>query len=173
MTPLQITLTVIFSIIGLYLLLVIVDIIFVFVFKKIFIKHDKGITVLLTTKYDLIKRLIDALNSIHISVEFKYIKMLQDINIQSFSNKTSKETIQYKNDLNMIKENLFSLIRNHEVASKHKEIAKFKNDLHELELNYRSLVIMFNNDVLGYNYWIKFLPTRYIWKNAKEKEFIQ
>ena len=173
MSALEITLTVILSIVGVYLLLVLVDIIFVLVFKKIFKKHDKTITVLLTTKYDIIKRIIEQLNSLNISVEFKYIKMLQDINIKSFSNKTSKETVEYKNNLNLIKENIFSLIRNNDIASKHKELGKMKNDLQELELHYRSLVIMYNSDVLGYNYWIKFLPTRYLWLKAKDKDFIQ
>ena len=54
------------------------------------------------------------------------------------------------------------------------EFVQNKNNVNELDVQYRNNVIMYNADVLGYNYWIRFLPCRFIFQmfKIKKKEII-
>ena len=67
----------------------------------------------------------------------------------------------------MLRDELVYLAEQNERLSKHGEIRQAKNNITEMDANYRNLIAMYNADAIGYNYWISFIPTRYIYKLLK------
>lgn len=163
----QIVLLVIGIIAGLYLLLVVMDVIFVLTFRKIFIKHNKALEVFLHYKYDNIKKLLTILDKYNVRIGDKYLRMFDEINPDCFSNQESKLCLEARTSLSMLRDELVYLAEQNERLSKHGEIRQAKNNITEMDANYRNLIAMYNADVLGFNYWISFIPTRYIYKLLK------
>ena len=50
------------------------------------------------------------------------------------------------------------------------EIETLISNINENDECYRSRIVNYNSNVQGFNYWIKFLPSRFIFKIAKIKE---
>lgn len=169
MQPYQIALLILGIIVGVYLLAVVIDFLFVSFFLRTLKKHAKALAVMLQTKFDNIKKLLDVLNKYSISVDFKYIKMLTDINPKCFVKIESSECSIARSSLSYLRDELVFLAKSDEKLSKHSEINSAINNITEMDNNYRILVATYNADVIGYNYWIHFLPTRYIYKLAKTK----
>ena len=159
----QIVLLVFGIIFGLYLLLVIMDVVFVLMFRRIFIKHNKALEVFLHYKYDNIKKLLTILDKYNVRIGDKYLRMFDEINPDCFSNQESKMCLEARVSLSMLRDELVYLAEQNERLSKHGEIRQAKNNITEMDANYRNLIAMYNADVLGFNYWISFLPTRYIY----------
>ena len=147
---------------GLYLLLMILDLIFVFSFRSIFKKHNTALGVMLHTKYDNIKKIIELLNKLNITIPFEYIEVLNSIDANSFKDQELPECVKARNDLAYLKNELVFMIKNDEILSKNLELKRAMDAVVEMDSNYRTLVAMYNADVLGYNYWINFLLTRYL-----------
>lgn len=162
MTGLEITLLVIGIVGGLYLLLVILDVIFVLSFRSIFKKHNTALGVMLHTKYDNIKKMLELMNKYEITVPFKYIELINGIDFNSFRDQELPECVKARNDLAYLRNELVFLAASNENLTKNGELKRAQNAITEMDSNYRTLVAMYNADVLGYNYWINFLPTRYI-----------
>lgn len=165
----QVFLLVLGIIVGLYIILVIMDCIFITVFRRIFIKHNKALEVFLHYKYDNIKKLLDLLDKYNVRIGDKYLRMFEEIDTNSFSDQESQLCLEARTSLSMLRDELVYLAEQNETLSKHGEIRQAKNNITEMDSNYRNLIAMYNADVLGYNYWINFLPTRYIYKLFKVK----
>ena len=60
------------------------------------------------------------------------------------------------------------IIPNRELVYNMSELSKAGN-VEEAEKLYRQHVVLYNADVLGYNFWISFFLTRYIYKILKRK----
>jgi hypothetical protein len=78
--------------------------------------------------------------------------------------------LEARNDLTYLRNELVLLTNSTENLSKNLELKRAKDAIIEMDANYRTLVAMYNADVLGYNYWINFLPTKYIKYIFKLKE---
>lgn len=170
MGPVEITILVVSIVLGLYLLLFIVDSIFVFAFRKIFNKHNMALGVILHTKYENIKKMVDILNKFSVNVPYKYIETLNSIDATCFRDQELPECIKARNDLAFLRNELVYMVTTIETLNKNNELIRAKESITELDSNYRSLVAMYNADVLGYNYWINFWPTRYVKFICKFKE---
>jgi len=165
----QIVLLVLGIILGLYILLFIMDVVFVLMFRKIFIKHNKALEVFLHYKYDNIKKLLTILDKYNVRIGDKYLRMFDEINPDCFSNQESKLCLESRTSLSMLRDELVYLAEQNERLSKHGEIRQAKNNIIEMDANYRSLIAMYNADVLGFNYWISFFPTRFFYRLLKVK----
>jgi len=172
MEPWAIAVLVISIIIAIYLMIIVVDIVFILIFRTIFKKHDIAVKITLMRVYDNVKTLIDILVDFKVPLSFKYIKMFQDINPKCFDCPTCKECRVARETFGVIKNEVKFVLNDNPDVAKHSEITLAINSIKETDLNLRSLVGMYNADVLGYNYWIHFLPTRWIWKKAKPKDMM-
>ena len=165
----QIALTILGVIVGIYIILVLLDLIFILSFRTILNKHSRALAVFLQTKYDNIHRLIDILNKYGKTLDFKYIKMLTDINPKIFLTLDAPECKVARDNLCFIRDELVYIVGQDELLSKHNEVKNGLNSITEMDANYHILVASYNADVIGYNYWVHFLPTRYIYKLLKTK----
>ena len=170
----QVTVLIVGIVVGLYILLVATGATFILVFRSIFKKHNTALGIMLRTKYDNINKLVEVLNKNNVNVPFKYIEMINGVNPNSLINQETEECKKARNDLAYLRNELVFLISSDVKLTKNMEIIRAKDAITEMDANYRTLVAMYNADVLGYNYWINFLPTKYIRYifRLKEKQII-
>ena len=130
-------------------------------------KHDNAIRILIRSR-------IDTLNNLKKALVEKGLPLEKDpqTDVTSLSLKRSlafenEEFVSIKSALSLAESKILSYIT---PDMEDECIIRLKEDLNQLNNAYRSNVIMYNADVLGYNYWIKFLPTRYIYLIFRKKE---
>ena len=171
----QIILIVLMGILGIYILFVICDLIFVFSFKTILKKHDKSLTIVLAIKYENIKKLYEIMKSLNVSFDKQILDDLYSIELSDFENQASEKCFIARKKLSNLKEHAMFISSTHPTINKHNEFILAKQNVLENEDVYRIKLAMYNADVLGYNYWIRFLPTRFIFLlfKVKQKDLIQ
>ncbi len=166
----EVTLLVIGIVFGTILLFAITDVTFILSFRSIFKKHNAALGLMLHVKYDNTKKLIDCLNKNQVNVPYRYIEVVNRIKTESFANQESQDCLNARNDLTYLRNELVLLTNSNEALSKNMELKRAKDAIVEMDSNYRKLIAMYNADVLGYNYWINFLPAKYIKYIFKLKE---
>ena len=166
----EITLLVIGIIFGTAFLFAATDAIFILTFRKIFMKHNAALGLMLHVKYDNTKKLIDCLNKNKVEIPTRYYEVANRIQTESFNNQELPACLEARNDLTYLRNELVMLTNSSEALSKNLELKRAKDAIVEMDANYRTLVAMYNADVLGYNYWINFLPAKYIKYIFKLKE---
>ncbi len=167
---LQITLIVVAAIVGLWILLLIVDLIFVGFFKSIFKKHKKAMTVILYSKLENMEKLFAILKQSGIKIDERLTKMLSEINVEDFQEPNMDKFEKSKNTLSYLKDEIMFIANQNPELNSNPDFIQAKNNVLESDAIYRSNVVMYNADVLGYNYWIRFLPCRFVFKMFKVKK---
>ena len=158
----NITLTIITIIALVWVALLLFDLFFVFFFNTILKKHSKAMIVILNTKYENTKKLYEIIQSYQVPIDDKILQELNRINTSAFSKPDSKEGEEVRNILSYLKdEAMFIANKNKDLLNK-ADFQIARNNVLELDTQYRNDIAMYNADVLGYNYWISFLPCRFI-----------
>ena len=171
---LEIALIVVGTIIGIWLLCLIVNLIFVGSFSSIFKKHRKTIPVILYTKLDNLKSIISIFNQSGVVFDNRLLALLNDIDQNDFIDPASEIFEKSKNTLSYLKDELFFVASTHPELNGDDEFVQLKQNILDCDNLYRNTVLMYNADVLGYNYWIRFFPCRFIFLlfKVKQKEII-
>ncbi len=174
LTSLDIFLIVIASICGLEIILSLVGLLFVLAFKSILKKHTKALRVILYTEYDVIDKLIKLLKEDKASVDENILATFNRIKLEDFDKIDSVQCLESRKTLFYLRSELLSIGNSNELIKKDNRFIECKNSILELDKVYRNSIAMYNADVLGYNYWIMFLPYRFIYKifKIKKKEII-
>lgn len=170
MEPYEIVIIVIASIVGLWLLLFFVDLIFVLGFFRIFKKHKKAITVVLYTKLENMRKLFSVMKQSGIKIDDRLVKVLNEVNENDFADPSSAEFDKSKNALSYLKDEIMFLANQYPDLNSNIDFIQAKNNISESDLIYRNNVTMYNADVLGYNYWISFVPCGFVFKLFKLKK---
>ena len=173
--PLKITLIVVGILAGLWLLLLIVDLIFVGSYLTIFRKHKKAMTVILYAKLENLKKLISIMKQSGVDADNRIVMLLNDIGDKDFAEPGSEIFEKSKNTLSYAKDELMFVINQNKDLLNNQELVQAKNNVVESDGIYRNNVTMYNADVLGYNYWIRFLPCRFVFLifRVKKKQLIR
>ena len=171
---LNITLTILIGVAAAWVLFLIIDLLFVGFFHHILRKHTKGMTVVMNAKYDIIKKVYALFDKYGVEVDQKLKDALNNIDTSALSKHDTKEGEDVRNILSYLKDEAnFAANRNKEILEK-QDFQSTKTYINELDVQYRSNIAMYNADVLGYNYWISFLPCRFVLKifRVKKKNII-
>ena len=171
---LEITLIVIGALIGLWLLLFLVNLVFVGSYLNIFKKHKKAITVVLYTKLENMKKLFSIMNQSGIEVDNRLVSLLSDITENDFLEPGSPIFEKSKNTLSYLKDEIMFVANQNPDLNSNSDFLQAKSNIIESESIYRANVTMYNADVLGYNYWIRFAPCCFVFLlfKVKKKEII-
>ena len=156
-------------ILSIYVLLVVLDILLVAYLTKVVRRISNSINITLSSYYTQIKKTVELLKQNSFEISEDLLAKLEYIEPNSFDVMCSETYYKAKSNLSYLKDSLFSLISSNEEISNSTEFCDIKRNISELLLAYRSLVIKYNTEVVAYNYWIKFLPSRYIHKIFKKK----
>lgn len=167
---LNITLTIFTSIAIAWVVFLIIDLLFFGFFRTVLNKHSKGMTLILNTKYENTKKLFDLMQKYNVPIEEKVLTALKEVNPQLFKVHDTEEAEKERNLLSYLRDEAsFIANKNKEVLDK-PDFQLAKSNILELDAQYRSNIAMYNADVLGYNYWISFLPCRFVFKIFKVKK---
>ena len=168
--PLNITLTVITIILITWFSLLLVNLLFFFFFKTILKKHSRAMTVLLNAKYENTKKLFAIIQTYNVPVDQKILDALDAIDPSTFKNHDDQKAEETRGVLAYLKDEAnFISSKNKELTEK-ADFQLAKTNVLELDTQYRNNVVMYNADVLGYNYWISFLPCRFVFKIFRVKK---
>ena len=171
---LVIVLIVVTIIIAIWILLLIVNLIFFGFFNSVFKKHKKAMTVILYSKYENMEKLFAILKQSGIKIDARLTKMLYEINVEDFQEPNMEKFEKSKNALSYLKDEIMFIANQNPDLNANPDFVQAKNNVLESDAIYRSNVVMYNADVLGYNYWIRFLPCRFVFKmfRVKKKQII-
>ncbi len=158
------------SIIGAYLLLVFIDVMFVISFHSLLKKHIIALNIFLQTKYDCLASLVHLLAKYQKNLDVKYFQVIEDIDIKHISKPHTKEGESVRRRLAQLQSDLLYLVNSDPRLDKHEEFIRAKEHIQELDQIYYVQITTYNADVIGYNYWIRFVPTRFIYTLLKIKK---
>lgn len=151
-----------------YVLILIVDVVFVFSFASILSRHNHDLTVILTNKRDNLIKLSSVLSSSGIKLDKKYTEPLNSFDLKRIDTQDGEDAKNAREELTSIYEYLLAIP--FDGKANQNEYQQIIDNINELERVYRHHLMMYNADVLGYNFWINFLPTRYIYKILRFKQ---
>ena len=157
-------------IVALYLLAVIFDIIFVASYSSILSRHEHDLYLTLTNKKDNLDRLLTLLNKNGVKLDKKTIEPLEKFDLKSIEHQDGEEARVAREQLTLISEYLLLTSRSDKKISDSEEFMEINASIDEIEKVYRQHVLLYNADALGYNFWITFVPTAYIYKILKKKK---
>ena len=171
---LKIVLIVISSIAAVWLLLLIVNLIFVGSYLTIFKKHRRAMVVILYTKLENMKRLFTIIQHFGIDIDNRLTMLLGDVRQEDFDDPASEACTKSRNTLSYLNDEIMFIANKNKDLLTDVDFIQAKNNIIESENIYRNNVMMYNADVLGYNYWIRFFPCRFIFLlfRVKKKEII-
>ena len=157
-----------------YLLILIVDITFVISFSSIMKHHAHDLTVILTNKRDNLAKLVEFLTASGIKLDKKKVENLQNFDSKRLEINDNEDSKAAREELTSLNDYFLSVYEQNNVKDDDGECQKTIDNIYELEKVYRQHLMMYNADVLGYNFWIAFFPTRFIYLvlRFKEKENI-
>ena len=153
----------------LYLIVLIVGVTFVWSFASIMSHHNHDITVILTNRRDNLIKLVGLLSSSGIKTDKKKIDGLRNFDLKRIENQDGEDAKNARDELTSYQDYLLSVYNDNQSVDKEYYYQLVLNNIYELEKVYRHHVMMYNADVLGYNFWINFLPTRFIFKLLRFK----
>ena len=153
----------------LYLIVLIVGVTFVWSFASIMSHHNHDITVILTNRRDNLIKLVGLLSSSGIKTDKKKIDGLRNFDLKRIENQDGEDAKNARDELTSYQDYLLSVYNDNQSVVKEDDYQLVLNNIYELEKVYRHHVMMYNADVLGYNFWINFLPTRFIFKLLRFK----
>lgn len=167
--PLLITIIVLSVIFGLYLLTIIVNLLFIATFKHTMKKHNKALSVLYTSKLDQLIKMHQILLDAGATFDHKVISTIKEINPENFKDQNLEECKIAKDKLTYLQQEIMVKLPLFPALSESTEFTLINDLLIEIERNMRIYSIAYNSDVLGYNYWVRFMPCRYIFLIFKVK----
>ena len=156
--------------IAFYTLFVIVDVVFVISFSSILSHHDHDLFVILTNKKDNIDHLVDLLNKHNVKMEKKELEKLTNFDLKLIEHQDGEEAKLARESLTSISDYFLSLARENEKVTNDDDYLLIEANVNEMEAVYSHHVVLYNADVLGYNFWISFFPTRFIYLLLKFKK---
>ena len=152
-----------------FLLIIIVDVSFVCSFCSIMKHHAHDLTVILTNKRDNLIRLSELLAKSGVKLDKKKVDSLNDFDLKRIEKHDGEDAKAAREELTSINEYFLSVSSSANYKDEDGEIQRVLSNINELEKVYRHHLMMYNADVLGYNFWISFFPTRFIYLILKFK----
>ena len=152
-----------------FLLIIIVDVSFVCSFSSIMKHHAHDLTVILTNKRDNLIRLAELLNKSGVKLDKKKVESLNNFDLKRIETHDGEDAKKAREELTSYNEYLLSICESTTYKDEDGEIQRVLANISELENVYRHHLMMYNADVLGYNFWISFFPTRFIYLILKFK----
>ena len=146
-----------------YLIILIVDVTFVISFSSIMNHHAHDLTVILSNKRDNLAKLATLLNGSGLKLDKKKVDKLLNFDTKRLEIKDDDDSKSAREELTSLNDYFLSVYEQNDIKDEQGECQKIIANIYELEKVYRQHLMMYNADVLGYNFWIAFFPTRFIY----------
>lgn len=113
--------------------------------------------------------LMELLNKSGVKLDKKKVDSLVNFDLRRIETHDGEEAKAAREELTSLNEYFLSICGQNDLNDEDGEIQRVLSNINELETVYRHHLMMYNADVLGYNFWISFYPTRYIYRILKFK----
>ena len=155
---------------GIILLGIIINLIFYFVFLRRIKKFDVGIALTLDCRFQLSLELVELYEKKGIAIDEDLMRHIDVFDREVLIHNKCENNIQLKRELYYISSTLISIGEQNPEVAQDDSFIHITNSINELDKIYRSSVISYNTEVLGYNYWLNFPTLKLIFKLAKKKD---
>lgn len=155
--------------VGLYLLTLVVNLIFVISFGKMMRRDNRGIRVSLSAKLDILRKAQEVIlaNGLKISDECSH--SLRYLDSEDFFEAQTEDFTNSTNELAMVEKEISGILFSSRKLAKNDEVDLIKSLLKDVNESLKTSTMAYNADVLGYNYWIRFTPCKFIFILFKTK----
>ena len=124
---LTILIIVIASLIGIWILLLIVNLIFFGFFNSVFKKHKKAMTVILYSKFENMEKLFAILKQSGIKIDERLTKTLKEINVEDFQEPNMEQFEKSKNALSYLKDEVMFIANQNPDLNTNPDFVQAKN----------------------------------------------
>ena len=165
---------VILSIVGFLLFLLAINLFFLVVFSRRIKRNQRALTIIIATKYRYLKKVFEIYHKTTGELDPKIQEVLKYINLLNLEDPASSESRDTVNKLTYLRNEMDFVTKKDVLFQKHEEFIRAKTSVEEMDVVYQRAIASYNNDINGYNYWIRFLPYRWLFVllKAKKKEII-
>ncbi len=154
---------------GLYLLTLIVNLIFVISFSNMMRRDNKGIRVSLSAKLDILRKAQEVILANGLKITEKCTHSLRYLDSEDFLEAQLEEFATSTEELAMVEKEISGILFSSRKLANNDEVNLIKSLLKDVNESLKTSVMAYNADVLGYNYWIRFTPCKFIFIIFKTK----
>ena len=142
--------------------MLIMDIIFVLSFGAMIKRDNHGVRVALSTKLDIMKKFKEIFDEKKIKLTEETNHSIRYLDSEDFLEAQKEEFEIARKELNAVESEIREVLKSEKKLSKMDEIQVLLTLLNDVNESLRNSTIAYNADILGYNYWVRFGPWRYI-----------
>ncbi|MFA5421945.1 MAG: hypothetical protein WC344_04085 [Bacilli bacterium] len=147
---------------ALYILFFVVVILTIAKFKKKLDKRREALRLLLAQCKDIVLSLYKTINNQKIQVPMSLQNKVNELANKKIGLFNQYEVFDYAPKLERISKAVFELAETSKALKKSEEFLRFKKEISELDEIKRQHIAIYNADINGYNYWIRFMSYRRI-----------
>ncbi|MCD8204454.1 MAG: hypothetical protein LUC16_01310 [Coprobacillus sp.] len=163
----EVLLYIILALVILFIVICIMGLIFYGYFKRVLTTRAVAINNVLRAKYDFIKELRDNTLALDKDIKVPSLIYFDELKVDAPMIIGSDQFQSTKEVLSVVTSDFTNAINLSPTLSKNEKLKGLLLNIEELDASFRSHAAQYNSDVVGYNYWIQFIPTRFIFKLAK------
>ena len=141
--------------VSIYLLLLVVNAVFVISFGNMMRRDNRGIRVSLSAKLDILRKAQEVINANGLKITEKCAHSLRFVTATD--------------ELAMVEKEVSGILFSSRKLAKNDEVELIKSLLKDVNESLKTSVMAYNADVLGYNYWIRFTPCKFFFILLKTK----
>ena len=132
-------------------------------------RDNRGIRVSLSAKLDILRKAQEVIVANGIKITEKCSHSLRYLDSEDFFEAQLEEFATATEELAMVEKEIGGILFSSRKLSNNDEVELIKSLLKDVNESLKTSVMAYNADVLGYNYWIRFTPCKYIFIIFKTK----
>ena len=155
--------------VALYLLLLVVNLVFVISFGNMMRRDNRGIRVSLTAKLDILKKAQEVIVANELKITEKCAHSLRYLDSEDFFEAQTEDFAKATEELSMVEKEIGGILFSSRKLAKNDEVELIRSLLKDINESLKTSTMAYNADVLGYNYWIRFTPCKFVFILFKTK----
>ena len=155
--------------VAVYLGLLVVNLIFVISFGNMMKRDNRGIRVSLSAKLDILRKAQEVILANGLKLTEKCTHSLRYLDSEDFFEAQLDDFFTATEELTMVEKEISGILFSSRKLSNNDEVELIKSLLKDVNESLKTSVMAYNADVLGYNYWIRFTPCKFIFILFKTK----
>ena len=148
--------------VGLYLFTLIVNLVFIISFNNMMKRDNRGIRVALTAKLDILKKAQEVILANELKITEKCTHSLKYLDSEDFYDVQTEDFMKSTEELAMVEKEISGILFSSRKLSNNDEVELLRSLLKDVNESLKTSVMAYNADVLGYNYWVRFTPFKYL-----------
>lgn len=165
----NIVILILLILVGVYLLVFITNIVFVFSFGNMMKRDNRGIRVSLSAKLDILRKCQEVIVAKDIKLTEKCTHSLRYLDSEDFLEAQKEEFTNSTQEMAQVEKEISGILFSSRKLAKDDEVELLKSLLKDVNESLKTSIMAYNADVLGYNYWVRFTPCKYIFLILKVK----